>query len=195
MTAREHVSLLTYPAIRRPADPARRLEQDLCDDRLAPGLRRLAARRCCRMPSGWRSTAIPASMPPPNMPASRRLTGPREPMPQMVDAFAERRSSIVPALNALPGVTAPCRAGPSTLFPISAAPAAIRRTLQSRLLDEAGVATMAGTSFGALGEGYLRLSYAASLPMLSEAVAPDRRVLGQSARVPLGAASVGWTPG
>ena len=39
----EHVSLLQYPSIARAADPARRLEQDLCDDRLAHGLRRVAA--------------------------------------------------------------------------------------------------------------------------------------------------------
>jgi aspartate/methionine/tyrosine aminotransferase len=43
------------------------------------------------------------------------------------------------------------------------------RTLQARLLEEAGVATLAGTSFGTLGEGYLRLSYAASLETLLEA--------------------------
>jgi aspartate/methionine/tyrosine aminotransferase len=42
--------------------------------------------------------------------------------------------------------------------------------LQSRLLDEAGIATIAGTSFGALGEGHLRFSYAASMGALQEAV-------------------------
>ena len=42
--------------------------------------------------------------------------------------------------------------------------------MQSRLLDEAGVATISGTSFGAFGEGYLRFSYAASLEALKEAV-------------------------
>jgi aspartate/methionine/tyrosine aminotransferase len=44
------------------------------------------------------------------------------------------------------------------------------RTLQSRLLDETGVATISGTSFGAFGDGYLRFSYAASLGALEEAV-------------------------
>ena len=38
----------------------------------------------------------------------------------------------------------------------------MQRSLQSRLLEEAGVATVAGTSFGAFGEGYLRFSYANS---------------------------------
>ena len=35
--------------------------------------------------------------------------------------------------------------------------------LQDRLLQEAGVASLAGTSFGPEGEGYLRFSYANSL--------------------------------
>ena len=54
--------------------------------------------------------------------------------------------------------------------PTSATPGLTSRTLQSRLLDEAGVATIAGTSFGAFGEGYLRFSYAASLEALKEAI-------------------------
>ena len=52
--------------------------------------------------------------------------------------------------------------------------------LQMRLLDEAGVATIAGTSFGAFGEGYLRFSYASSLPQLAEAVERIRRFLGNA---------------
>ena len=39
---REHVTMLRLRASARPPDPARRLEQDLRDDRLAAGLRRLA---------------------------------------------------------------------------------------------------------------------------------------------------------
>jgi aspartate aminotransferase len=98
------------------------------------------------------------------------LTGPREPARQMVAAFAERRSSIIPALNALPGVRCVLPGGAFYAFPNVSGTGLDSRTLQSRLLEEAGVATLSGTSFGAFGEGYLRLSYAASLPMLSEAV-------------------------
>jgi aspartate/methionine/tyrosine aminotransferase len=49
-----------------------------------------------------------------------------------------------------------------------------------RLLDEAGVATLAGTCFGAAGEGYLRLSYANSLANLDKAVS---RIAQWSARL------------
>jgi aspartate/methionine/tyrosine aminotransferase len=38
------------------------------------------------------------------------------------------------------------------------------------LLDEAGVASIAGTSFGAYGEGYLRISYANSIENIAEAM-------------------------
>jgi aspartate/methionine/tyrosine aminotransferase len=37
-----------------------------------------------------------------------------------------------------------------------------------RLLDEAGVVTLPGTGFGDEGEGFIRLSYANSIPNLEE---------------------------
>ncbi len=98
------------------------------------------------------------------------LTGPREPVERMVAAFAERRSFIIPALNALPGVRCANPGGAFYAFPNITGTGLDSRQTQSRLLEEAGVATLSGTSFGAFGEGYLRLSYAASLPMLAEAV-------------------------
>jgi aspartate/methionine/tyrosine aminotransferase len=44
------------------------------------------------------------------------------------------------------------------------------RELQDRWLEEAGVATIAGTSFGGLGEGFVRFSYAAALERIEEAI-------------------------
>ena len=43
--------------------------------------------------------------------------------------------------------------------------------LQEYLLEQAGVATIAGTSFGHLGEGYLRFSYASSTENIKAALA------------------------
>ena len=48
------------------------------------------------------------------------------------------------------------------------------KTLQDRLLEEAGVAAIAGTSFGQQGEGYLRFSYANSVENIREAMARIR---------------------
>ena len=52
------------------------------------------------------------------------------------------------------------------------------KELQSRLLDEAGVACLAGTAFGAHGEGYLRFSYANSLENIHEALSRIRKFVG-----------------
>jgi len=38
------------------------------------------------------------------------------------------------------------------------------------MLDEAGIATIGGPDFGVHGEGYLRLSYANSLPNIERAL-------------------------
>ena len=98
------------------------------------------------------------------------MTGPREPVARMMAAFAERRAYIVPALNALPGFRCATPGGAFYAFPNVAGTGFESRALQSRLLDEAGVATVSGTSFGALGDGHLRFSYAASLDALKDAV-------------------------
>ncbi len=97
------------------------------------------------------------------------MTGPRAPAEQMMAAFAERRAYIVPALNALPGFRCATPGGAFYAFPNITGTGFDSRTLQTRLLNEAGVATVSGTSFGAFGDGHLRISYAASLEALREA--------------------------
>jgi len=98
------------------------------------------------------------------------LTGPREPSQRMMAAFAERRAYIVPALQGLPGFRCATPGGAFYAFPNISNTGFDSRALQSRLLEEAGVATVSGTSFGAFGDGHLRFSYAASLEALQEAV-------------------------
>ena len=51
------------------------------------------------------------------------------------------------------------------------------KELQNKMLDEAGVATVAGTSFGAQGEGFIRFSYAASIEDIERACAKVQRML------------------
>ncbi len=105
------------------------------------------------------------------------LTGPREPVGEMVAAFAERRRFIVEALNDLPGFRCADPGGAFYTFPNVSGTGLDARTLQNRLLEEAGVATVAGTSFGAYGEGYLRFSYANSREAIAEAVERIRALL------------------
>jgi aspartate/methionine/tyrosine aminotransferase len=54
------------------------------------------------------------------------------------------------------------------VFPTITATGVSEKELADRLLTEAGVATLAGTAFGPMGKGYLRLSYAQSIPNLQE---------------------------
>ena len=51
------------------------------------------------------------------------------------------------------------------------------RALQQKLLEQAGVATIAGTSFGRHGEGYIRFSYANSTENIERAIARIRTSL------------------
>jgi aspartate/methionine/tyrosine aminotransferase len=44
------------------------------------------------------------------------------------------------------------------------------KVLADRILEEAGVAVLSGTAFGGYGEGYLRLSYANSIPNIQKAL-------------------------
>src|SRR5690242_16985810 len=106
------------------------------------------------------------------------LTGPREPVHRMVAAFAERREMIVAALNALPGIRCAQPGGAFYTFPNITGTGYDARTLQGQLLENAGVATIAGTSFGEYGEGYLRFSYANSREAIGEAVDRIRKFLG-----------------
>ena len=98
------------------------------------------------------------------------LEGPQDAVATMVEAFAARRGAIVKAVNGLPGFRCAQPGGAFYVFPNIEGTGMDARTLQDRLLEEAGVATVAGTSFGAEGEGYLRLSYANSTENILRAV-------------------------
>jgi aspartate aminotransferase len=50
--------------------------------------------------------------------------------------------------------------------------------LANLILEKAGVALLPGPAFGAYGEGYLRLSYATSLPIIEKGLARIRSVFG-----------------
>jgi len=108
------------------------------------------------------------------------LEGPREPVLRMVRAFAERREAIVAALNALPGVRCQRPGGAFYTFPNIADTGYDTRRFQSELLEKTGVATIAGTSFGAFGEGFVRFSYANSLANIMEAMDRIRTFLGNA---------------
>ncbi len=90
------------------------------------------------------------------------LRGPQDAVAEMMVAFDMRRRAIHRSLNELPGISCVEPAGAFYAFPNISGTGIPAKTLEVELLEKAGVATIAGTSFGRFGEGYLRLSYANS---------------------------------
>jgi len=105
------------------------------------------------------------------------LTGPRDEVNAMMAEFARRRTFIVDGLNRLPGVSCVMPEGAFYAFPNVKATGLETRDLATRLLEEAGVALLSGTAFGAHGDGYLRVSYANSLENLEEALGKMQALL------------------
>lgn len=98
------------------------------------------------------------------------LNGPQDAAEQMVEAFRERRDLIVDGLNGIPGFTCLKPQGAFYVFPSIEGTGQRSQFLEAYLLQEAGVATLSGTSFGKYGEGFLRLSYANSLENIEKAL-------------------------
>ena len=98
------------------------------------------------------------------------LEGPQACVTAMVDEFRRRRDAMVGALNDVPGFRCTVPAGAFYAFPNITGTGLTAQELAERLLNEAGVACLSGTAFGAHGAGYLRFSYANSLSNILEAI-------------------------
>lgn len=86
----------------------------------------------------------------------------------MVAEFRKRRDFLVEALNRIPGMSCLKPPGAFYVFPNVRSFGKSSDEIADYLLQEAGVALLSGTAFGAYGEGYLRLSYATSIENLAE---------------------------
>jgi aspartate/methionine/tyrosine aminotransferase len=173
---RRHVSLLTYPSIRDRlivldgwsktyAMTGWRLGYAVWPDRLVDPVTRL----CINDHSCVNAAAQYAGL--------AALTGPQDAVTEMVAQFDRRREVIVRLLNDLPGVRCADAAGAFYAFPNVEGTGMSAREAQDRFLNDAGVATVAGTSFGRWGEGYLRFSYANSLENIEAAIGRIRALL------------------
>jgi aspartate aminotransferase len=90
------------------------------------------------------------------------LTGPWEPVQEMVKEFRRRRDVLVEGLSGIDGLSCVLPDGAFYAFPNASSLGGSTRDLVRYLLEEAGVAGLWGSAFGPRGEGYLRLSYANS---------------------------------
>lgn len=89
---------------------------------------------------------------------------------RMVAEFQRRRDVVVDGLNAIPGVRCNRPQGAFYAFPNITGTGQKETELARRLLDEAGVALLPGTAFGAAGAGFLRLAYTQSEETLRAAL-------------------------
>ena len=110
--------------------------------------------------------------------AIEALRGPQESVTEMVSEFRRRRDAIVSGLNAIRGVSCARPGGAFYAFPNISGTGIGSNVLADRILDEAGVACLAGSAFGAYGEGYLRFSYATALDRIELALERMRALLG-----------------
>jgi aspartate aminotransferase len=105
------------------------------------------------------------------------LTGPQDAVDKIVAEFDGRRKIIVEGLNSIPGFNCSMPDGAFYAFPNVTGTGYKSKELADKLLYEAGVACLAGTSFGSYGEGYLRFSYANSVDNINEAIKRIKAVL------------------
>jgi aspartate aminotransferase len=110
------------------------------------------------------------------------LTGPQGELHAMVEEFRVRRDEMVSGLNAIPGVKCFTPRGAFYVFPDIRATGMSSAELAKALLEQAGIACLSGTSFGAHGEGYIRFSYANSLANIKIALQSMNEFLSVRAR-------------
>ncbi|MEE8290412.1 MAG: pyridoxal phosphate-dependent aminotransferase [Candidatus Tectomicrobia bacterium] len=98
------------------------------------------------------------------------LQGTQEPVEKMMAEFQRRRDAFVTGLNAIPGLHCAMPRGAFYAFPNTTEVSSSSQEVADFLLQEGGVASLAGKDFGAYGEGYVRFSYANSLENLHKAL-------------------------
>jgi aspartate aminotransferase len=106
--------------------------------------------------------------------AVEALCGPQDAVDAMVVEFEARRDLIVDGLNAIPGISCLRPHGAFYVFPDISASGLTGAQFADRLLPEHGVCVLAGTAFGGVGTGHIRISYANSRENLTEALARIR---------------------
>lgn len=98
------------------------------------------------------------------------LRGDQSSVDHMRDEFKRRRDMFVAGLNKIKGFSCRLPKGAFYVFPNITGTGWSSKKLAEALLDEAGVACLSGTAFGAFGEGYIRFSVANSMENLNTAL-------------------------
>ena len=110
------------------------------------------------------------------------LRGPQSAVDEMVSAFRRRREAVVSGLNRMPDLSCAMPQGAFYAFPRITGTGMDDQKFADYLLQEAGVAVLAGRSFGAGGRGYVRISYATSVARIQEGLRRIEAALPQRVR-------------
>ena len=102
--------------------------------------------------------------------ALEALKGPQDCVSHMNNTFKKRAEIMYTQLNKIDGFNCQKPKGAFYCFPNITGTNKNATEIQNILLDQIGVATVAGTSFGKFGEGYIRLSCANSEEAIEEAI-------------------------
>ena len=172
----KHISLLEFPSIRNRlivldgwsktyAMTGWRLGFSVWPDQLLEYATRLCVNNhsCVNAPTQYAGIAA--------------LKGPQDVVNNMLNEFEQRRKFIIGALNELSGVYCKEPGGAFYVFPNIIKTGLSSQKAQDDFLEIAGVATIAGTSFGKMGEGFLRFSYANSLENIEEAIERIKKIV------------------
>lgn len=98
---------------------------------------------------------------------------------EMVKEYARRRDYMVQALNDIPGVHCKTPGGAFYVVANIQSFGLSSNEMADYLLEQAGIATVAGSAFGTQGEGYIRLSYACSYERIVEGMARMKDALAR----------------
>ncbi len=106
----------------------------------------------------------------PQKAAIAALEGPQDCVKEMLNIYSRRRTIVIDGLNDIPGVSCYPTAGAFYAFPNIRSFGKSSEEFAVDLLKKGKVATVPGSYFGDNGEGYLRLSFAASDEDLTEGI-------------------------
>ena len=102
--------------------------------------------------------------------AIEALDGPQDRAYEIVTEFKQRRDVFVNGLNGIPGIRCSMPKGAFYAFPNVEGTGMTSRQFADGLLDDHGVACLAGESFGEYGAGCVRFSFANSTENLERAL-------------------------
>ena len=102
--------------------------------------------------------------------AIEAVRGDQSSIDHMREQFHLRRDRFVERINKIPGFSCRVPKGAFYTFPSIRQTGWTSKKMADALLDQVGVACLAGTAFGAFGEGYLRFSIANSMENLDKAL-------------------------